>query len=170
MRGQKANILKQSTELTPKQKAFAEILVANWGHITKQAAAEKAGYKVTNSTGAKLTNETINHQICRYIEKLRSYALKTYERDKLRHYKQFENMRNKAVEKNQFSPAITAEYRIGQAAGFYIDRKEITTNSLEGLTREQLETRLQELERKMADTKPIIEATIIEENKVTDLL
>ena len=56
MRGQKANILKQSTELTPKQKAFAEILVANWGHITKQAAAEKAGYKVTNSTGSKLTN------------------------------------------------------------------------------------------------------------------
>ena len=80
--------------------------------------------------------------------------------------KQFENMRNKAVEKNQFSPAITAEYRIGQAAGFYIDRKEITTNSLEGLTREQLETRLQELERKMADTKPIIEAQIIEEVKI----
>jgi phage terminase small subunit len=63
MRGQKANILKQSTELTPKQKAFAEILVSNWGHITKQAAAEKAGYKVTNSTGSKLTNETINPHI-----------------------------------------------------------------------------------------------------------
>jgi hypothetical protein len=136
----------------------------------KQAAAEKAGYKVTNSTGAKLTNETINPHICRYIEKLRSIELKKYERDKLRHYKKYEEMREKAMEKNQFSPAINAEYRIGQAAGFYIDRKEITTNSLEGLTREQLENRLQELERKMADTKPIIEATIIEENKVTDLL
>jgi hypothetical protein len=39
MRGQKANILKQSTELTPKQKAFAEILVANWGHITKTSSS-----------------------------------------------------------------------------------------------------------------------------------
>ena len=78
-------------------------------------------------------------------------------------------MRDKAIEKNQFSPAINAEYRIGKAAGFYVDRKEITTNSLEGLTREQLERRLQELERKMADTKPIIEATIIEENKITEI-
>ena len=166
MPGSKSNILKKSDELTPKQKAFAEILVANWGVMTKQEAAKLAGYKVTNSTGAQLTSEAVSPHICRYIEKLRSYALKTYERDKLRHYKQFENMRNKAVEKNQFSPAITAEYRIGQAAGFYIDRKEITTNSLEGLTREQLETRLQELERKMADTKPIIEAQIIEEVKI----
>lgn len=170
MAGQKSNILKHSNELTPKQKAFAEIYVANWGVITKQAAAEKAGYKVTNSTGSKLTNESLNPHICRYIEKLRSVALKTFERDKLRHYKKYEEMREKAMEKNQFSPAINAEYRIGQAAGFYVDRKEITTNSLEGLTREQLERRLQELERKMADTKPIVEATIIEENKVTDLL
>jgi len=34
------------------------------------------------------------------------------------------------------------------------------------LSREQLETRLQELERKMADVKPIIEAKVIEEIKV----
>jgi phage terminase small subunit len=163
MAGHKPNILKSSSELTPKQRRFAEILVENWGNITKQKAAEQAGYKVTNSTGAKLTDPNINPHIHRYIEKLYALALKKKERDKLRHYNKFEELRDKAVEKNQFSAAINAEFKIGQAAGFYIDRKEITTNSLEGLTREQLETRLQELERKMADAKPVIEAQVIEE-------
>lgn len=164
--GSKANVLKLSSELTPKQKAFAEILVANWGHMSKQEAATLAGYKVTNSTGAKLTNSEINPHIVRYIEKLRTAEVKSIERDKLRHYKSFMKMRDDAAKKNQYSAAIGAEYRIGQAAGFYVDRKEITTNNIEGLSREQLETRLQELERKMADVKPIIEAKVIEEIKV----
>ena len=46
--------------------------------------------------------------------------------------------------------------------GFYIDRKEIKTSSLEGMTRDDLEKRLAELESKISANAPIIEATIIE--------
>jgi hypothetical protein len=45
---------------------------------------------------------------------------------------------------------------------FYIDRKEIKTSSLEGMTRDDLEKRLAELESKISANAPIIEATIIE--------
>jgi hypothetical protein len=46
--------------------------------------------------------------------------------------------------------------------GFYIDRKEIKTSSLEGMTRDDLEKRLAELESKISSNASFIEATVIE--------
>jgi hypothetical protein len=42
-------------------------------------------------------------------------------------------------------PAINAEYRRGQLAGFYIDRKEVVTASLDNMTRPELEAKLKEI-------------------------
>jgi len=41
----------------------------------------------------------------------------------------------------------------------YIDKKEITNNTLEGMNREQLEKRLSELEAKIGEAKNIIDVT-----------
>ena len=42
-------------------------------------------------------------------------------------------------------PAINAEYRRGQLAGFYIDRKAVVTASLDNMTRPELEAKLKEI-------------------------
>jgi uncharacterized membrane protein len=42
-------------------------------------------------------------------------------------------------------PAINAEYRRGQLAGFYVDRKEVVTASLDNMTRPELEAKLKEI-------------------------
>jgi hypothetical protein len=136
----KKNSLKSTDELTPKQKLFAEIFVANFGKITKQEAYEKAGFKVTSAGPSKLTNPNLNPHVCRYIEKLRTKELNKYA-DKLRHLKTYDYLQEKAVEKGQIGHAVNAEFRKGQAMGFYIDRKEIKTSSLEGMTRDDLEAK-----------------------------
>ena len=54
-----------------------------------------------------------------------------------------------ASEKKQYAAAINAEYRSGQLAGAYVDRKEVTVTGLEGMSREELENKLKELNKKI---------------------
>lgn len=104
------NEVKLSTELTPKQRAFVDILVANWGSISKADACLQAGYTTKDPNrkpfeiASRLTNPEINPHICRYLEKRLSQELNKYEKDKLKSFKVFERLRNKAEEKNQFVP------------------------------------------------------------------
>ena len=54
-----------------------------------------------------------------------------------------------AEKEKQYAAAINAEYRSGQLAGAYVDRKEVTVTGLEGMSREQLEKKLEELSNKI---------------------
>ena len=58
-------------------------------------------------------------------------------------------MPTSAEKEKQFAAAINAEYRSGQLAGAYVDRKEVTVSGLEGMSREQLEKKLEELSNKI---------------------
>ena len=44
-------------------------------------------------------------------------------------------------------------------AGQFVDKKEISHTTLEGMSREKLEQRLKELENKISDSKNIIDIT-----------
>ena len=79
--------------------------------------------------------------------------------NKLRSFKRLEKFGDTAANKNQFASAINAEFRSGQLAGMYVDKKEVTHNTLEGMSREQLEKRLSELEKKIGEGKNIIDVT-----------
>jgi phage terminase small subunit len=160
----KKNTLKTITDLTPKQRKFVDVLVANWGSMTKVDACIEAGYTTKDNgkpyeTASKLTNPELNPHVVRYLEKRLSQELQKYEKDKLRSYKVFERLRNKAEDKNQFNSAVQSEFRMGQLSGFYVDKKEISHVGLEGMSREQLEKRLSELENKLDENKAIIDVT-----------
>jgi phage terminase small subunit len=156
----KSNTLKTVNDLTPKQRKFVDILVANWGHITKTKAAKEAGYvaKDPQVIASKLTNPNKNPHVVRYLEKKLASEQAKYS-NKLRSYKRFEKFGDDAAAKNQYAAAINAEFRSGQLAGLYVDKKEVTHNLLEGMSREQLEKRLSELEQKIGDAKNIIDVT-----------
>jgi hypothetical protein len=72
-----------------------------------------------------------------------------YEKDKLRRYKRFEYYANSAAGDKQWASAINAEYRSGQLAGLFIDKRELTVNGLEGMNRAELEKKLEELSKKI---------------------
>ena len=161
---QSKKILRTKEDLTTKQKTFIDILVANWGNITKVDALLKAGYKSKNKDAAmvlasKLTNPDHNPHVCRYLEYKLSKEQEKYEKDKLRRYKTFERLRDGAEQKGQYTGAINAEFRSGQLAGQFVDKKEVLHSTLEGMTREQLENRLKELENKINDGGTIIDVT-----------
>ena len=54
-----------------------------------------------------------------------------------------------AADNKQYSAAVNAEYRSGQLAGLYVDKKEVKVSGLEGMSRAELEKKLQELSTKI---------------------
>ena len=114
---------------------------------------------------SRLTNPNQNPHVCRYLEHKLSEEQQKYEKDKLSRYKTFERLRDGAEQKGQYTGAINAEYRSGQLAGLFVDKKEVLHSTLEGMSREQLEKRLQELENKMDDHATIIDITPDEKNE-----
>ena len=165
----KKNSLKSTAELTLKQKAFVDIYVSNYGEISKVEAAKQAGFTSTNKYGptdqaSRLLNPDKNPHVVRYYEKRMSQELEKEEKDKLLSYKHYNRMRDTSEKKGQMTAAITAQYRRDQMAGHFVDRKEISHIGLEGMNREQLEKRLEELESKIGEAKNIIDVTPIETN------
>jgi len=164
------NSLKSINELTLKQKAFVDIYVSNWGNISKTEAAQRAGYTSKKKEGpteiaSRLTDPNKNPHVVRYMERKYSKELKKHEGDKLKKYKRFDTLSKKAEDKKQFAVAVNAEYRSGQMAGMFIDKKEVKHVGLEGMSREQLEKRLSELENKIGGAKNIIDVTPEELNQ-----
>ena len=161
---QKRRELRSIQDLTDKQKKFIDILVDNWGKITKTDALIESGYNTKTRESAmvlasKLTNPDINPHICRYLEKRLAEEREVYEKDKLRRYKILDDLREQSSAKGQFTASINAEYRSGQLAGLYVAHKQITHSTLEGMSRDQLEKRLAELENKIGEAKNIIDVT-----------
>lgn len=166
--GSKPIALKTEKDLTTKQKTFLKLLVKNWGLISQTEAAIKAGYGKNEKSAAVMASKMLDPKtsphIVRVLEKMLSKESEKYEKDKLRRYKTFERLRDGAETKGQYTAAINSEYRSGQLAGLFIDKKEIQHSTLEGMTREQLETRLQELENKIGANTIIVQGEINETN------
>ena len=146
--------LRTEKDLTPKQKMFVEIMVQDHGQITQAEALKRAGYEsksveTARSHASQLLNRKVNPHIAKYYDKRFDQEVKKYESDNLRRYKRLERIANSAEKEKQYAAAINAEYRSGQLAGAYVDRKEVRVSGLEGMSREQLETKLKELSDKI---------------------
>jgi phage terminase small subunit len=150
----KRNELKTVHELTPKQRMFVEILVQEHGNITQHEAYKKAGYEAANENTAKscasqLLSRKLNPHVAKYYDQRFEQEIKKYESDNLRRFKRLERIADKAEKEKQYAAAINAEYRSGQLAGAYVDRREVRVSGLEGMSREELEKKLEELSAKI---------------------
>jgi|TARA_Y100000817_G_scaffold142517_1_gene111692 phage terminase small subunit len=164
MSNRRSKAVKTITDLTPKQKAFVDILVSNWGQMSKADAVRQAGYETKSPNGAheigsRLTNPDKNPHVVRYLETKLLKEKSIYEKDKLKRYKRFEYLSNKAENKGQIGVAVNAEYRSGQMANMFVNQTEVKHVGLEGMSREQLEKRLGEIEKKIGEAKNIIDIT-----------
>ncbi len=70
----KAKALRTIDDLTPKQRKFVDILVANWGEITKAEACKRAGYEAKNDKnfsyiGRRLTLRRHNPHVIKNMGK-----------------------------------------------------------------------------------------------------
>lgn len=115
--------------LTHKQESFciAYIETGNASEAYRQSySAKNMKPETINRNAKKLIDD---NKIATRIQELRKPAVEAAQITLEGHLRDLEDLRNKAMEANQYSAAITAEVNRGKVAGLYVERTEnVNTN------------------------------------------
>jgi phage terminase small subunit len=133
--------------LTEKQRIFVEIYTANEGRLTPTECARQSGYKRERAptTASELLNVKKYPRVVAAVQKKRSELAETHRVEMNKHIQELARLRDKALGDKSHSAAINAERLRGQAAGLYIERKEIRTGSIDEMSRDDVLRQLKEL-------------------------
>ena len=150
--------------VTPKHWRFITEYVSGDGRVTLKEAAIRAGYnpKSASVIAWQLTNPAINPHIVAAIQEYRAELASKYNTSYERHMRDLQMIRDKALEAGAYAAAVQAEYRRGQALGsIYIDRKEIRHGTIDSMSKEEVQRKLEELKRLYGGPPPpaILDAT-----------
>lgn len=142
--------LKQYKALNSKQWKFVQEYVAGDGRVTLKEAAIRAGYnpKSASVMAWKLTNPDEYPEVVSAIQAYRAELASKYNTSFERHMRDLQLIRDKALEAGAFAAAVQAEYRRGQALGtIYVDRKEIRHGTIDSMSKEEVQRKLDELRK-----------------------
>ena len=133
--------------LTIKQRMFVKIFTENEGRLTPTECARQAGYSEdsANVTASVLLNGKRYPHVVSAIVSRRAEIEKTHDVKLNKHVQELARLREKALVEKSYSAAVNAERLRGQAAGLYIDRKEIRTGTIDSMSREEVLKQLKEL-------------------------
>ena len=147
MAGEVAPLRKQKV-LNAKEWKFVTELVSGDGRVTMKEAAIRAGYKPTSASvmAWKLTNPEVSPHVVAAIQAYRAELNSKYNTSYERHMRDLQLIRDKALEAGAYAAAVQAEYRRGQALGtIYVDRKEIRHGTIDSMSKEEVQRKLDEL-------------------------
>ena len=133
--------------LTDKQRVFVKIYSENEGRLTPTECARQAGYKEdsANVRASELLNGKRYPKVVEAVIARRAEIEKTHEVKLNKHVQELARLRERALGEKSYSAAVNAERLRGQAAGLYVDRKEIRTGSIDSMSREEVLTKLKEI-------------------------
>ena len=133
--------------LTDKQRIFVEIYVANEGRLTPTECARQSRYKAERAsvTSSELLNIKKYPRVVAAVRKKRNELAETHKVEMNKHIQELARLRDKALNDKSHSAAINAERLRGQAAGLYVERKEIRTGSIDDMSRDDVLKALKEL-------------------------
>ena len=133
--------------LTDKQRVFVKIYAENEGRLTPTECARQAGYAEdrANTTASELLNGKRFPKVVEAVLARRAELQKTHEVKLDKHVQELARLREKSLAEKSYSAAVNAERLRGQAAGLYIDRKEIRTGSIDSMSREEVLKALKEV-------------------------
>ena len=130
-------------KMTKKQEKFIDLMVYQDYNQTK--CAHLAGYENPGVAATRLLSEPGYEHVQEKIKDLKAIQRKKNEIT-------FEGIANKLAEirdvslaDGSYGPAVTAEIARAKLAGLMVDRKELKIHKIDNMSREQLESRLQEL-------------------------
>ena len=131
-------------DLNSKQKMFVREYVKGQNATD---AAVKAGYTKNRNAAKRQGSVLLNHNPL-----VRNYLIEqeieAEEREKISMespLSALHDLREEARDQGQINAAITAEIHRGKAGGLYIDRREVLTAKIDGLSKDQLIDRLSDL-------------------------
>ena len=129
--------------MTKKQEKFIDLMVYQDYNQTK--CAHLAGYENPGVAATRLLSEPGYEHVQEKIKDLKAVQRKKNEIT-------FEGIANKLAEirdvslaDGSYGPAVTAEIARAKLAGLMVDRKELKIHKIDNMSRDQLESRLQEL-------------------------
>ena len=143
-----APLKRQRKKLTQKEWTFVQELVSGDGAVTMKEAALRAGYTINSAKTMawKLTNPDINPHVVAAIQEYRAELGAKYGTTYERHMRDLQTIRDAALAAWAYGAAVQAEYRRGQALGtIYIERKEIRHGTIDSMSREEVERKLNEI-------------------------
>jgi phage terminase small subunit len=149
--------------LTPQEWRFVEEFCSNDGHVTLREAAIRAGYSDSWAKGRarELTDPEKNPHIVAAIQERRRELGDRYGTTFERHMRDLQLIRDQALQAGAYGAAVQAEYRRGQALGtIYVDRKEIRHGTIDSMSKEEVQRKLEEIRRLYgAGGGPIVDIT-----------
>jgi hypothetical protein len=141
---------------------FIHALVEGDGTYSLQKAALAAGYDAKNAknTALALTNPKKYPHVVAAIQEYRREIAERYGTTIERHMRDLQIIRDKALADGNYSAAVQAEYRRGQALGtIYVDRKEIRHGTIDSMSVEEVRKKLEEIKMIYGDPSSIIDVT-----------
>jgi phage terminase small subunit len=149
--------------LSPQEWKFVEEFAAGDGHVTLKEAAIRAGYSETWAAGRarELTDPEKSPHIVAAIQERRRELGEKYATTFERHMRDLQVIRDQALTAGAYGAAVQAEYRRGQALGtIYIDRKEIRHGTIDSMSKEEVQRKLDEIKRLYGgQAGPIVDVT-----------
>ena len=136
--------------LNPQEWKFVEEFVAGDGHVTLKEAAVRAGFSAqyASEKARDLTDPDKNPSIVAAIQERRRELGEKYATTFERHMRDLQVIRDQALAAGAYGAAVQAEYRRGQALGtIYIDRKEIRVGTIDSMSKEEVQRKLDEIKR-----------------------
>jgi len=137
------------SKLTPKQRKFILLLVHSEGLKTATQCAMEAGYsknkKSAREIASKLQNPELYPLVAKAIDSEVRANVDRYRCSQERSLATLARIRDQASSAGNYNAAVAAETRRGQIAGLYVDKKEILTGTIDSMSREEVEKKLQDL-------------------------
>jgi phage terminase small subunit len=138
--------LHHETGLSEMQEKFCQLYVCNptW---TQTECAIAAGYSEGSAhvTASRFLNGRDYPDVIKRIEDLKAELAKKYEVTFDNHVQMLAHIRDEAIRNGNYPAAVSAEKSRGQAAGLYVERKEILHGKIDQMTREQVMAEIQKL-------------------------
>ena len=150
---------KKLRRLTPKQYKFVLLIVTKGDKFSPADLAIESGYseKSAPQMAANLQNPKIFPQVVAEIQRMRDEYNEKFKVTYSRHIKRLDILSHKAEDSGNWNAAVAAEKSRGQAAGLYIDRKEILTGSIDQMSKAEVESKLKEIEKQFSINTDFIE-------------
>ena len=133
--------------ITPKQRKFVLLFVHSEGLNSATQCAIDAGYAPGSARvrASELQNPERYPLVAKAIDAERRASVERYKCSQERSLSTLARIRDAASTAGNFNAAVAAETRRGQIAGLYVDKKEILTGTIDSMSRDEVEKKLQEL-------------------------
>jgi len=149
-------------QITPKQEEFCRIYACE--DVTQTEAATKAGYSPASAhaIASQLLNGRDYPHVIERIKEIKSEVSRKYEVTFESHVKKLAQLRDAALQNDNYAAAVSAEKYRGQAAGLYIDRKEILHGKIDQMSREEVMVEIEKLQQEFTGLAAVKEGNIID--------